>query len=423
MATSRLKNWFTQVTATASALGSRFRTGDKPTQSTFEDLLASIPFKKEALDKAKEGSTTAELSTVVGLVQAATDEQVASRQAPLADRTLVVQPHQIPLPVSASATQVYVAVEGNDTTGTGSITAPFATIAKAITVNKNIYVFAGTYEIDANLASFGKTIYLESGVNITTTNDVTCLFTATTGFKLSGSGTINVTNKLLQTTVNSSVIDVQKVTIICSGEYLTTLALYSKINMSEVTVRTSAFDGITKFNSNSESFVIYYIYAQYCTFKGVTFKFNPSGNNDVICLFEYCSFYKVGAAYYSIEMGAYASASYYHVNLKNCTFDSANNGSAIALLSTYTSSSTNPTLSLLSCTFSRCDNSIVNLAVTKKYIAFTNLSATDVTADGLTTDFRNTGGGIGNVAKQINDSNVLIEEKPHLLYTYSLFSA
>lgn len=91
MGTKRSRIWFFQGTSK-----DRFLTDDKPKQSTFEDLLESVTFKKESSDRAQEGAIDAELETVVGLVQAATNEQVRNRIAKPFDRVLAVQPHQIP---------------------------------------------------------------------------------------------------------------------------------------------------------------------------------------------------------------------------------------------------------------------------------------------------------------------------------------
>lgn len=207
MATSRLKSWFTQVTATVSTIGSRFRTGDKPKQSTFEDLMVSVPFKKEASDKAKEGSTTAELSTVVGLVQAASDAQVAARQTPLSDRTLVVQPHQIPLPPSVTDTD-YAYVLYNELSpeeGTGSITSPFTSLAYALSElssnSKSLIILdSGTPEFlpSNTFYDWDKNIHLSGNATIkasvssysTSGNPPMYLFNANVGFSITGTGSI-----------------------------------------------------------------------------------------------------------------------------------------------------------------------------------------------------------------------------------------
>jgi hypothetical protein len=95
MATFRLKEWFLTITATNSRRGTRLRDGDRPTQSTFEDLLKSSVFKTEANDKAKVNDATKPLPEVVGHVALATDEEAKSNATQPQDRALAAQPSQI----------------------------------------------------------------------------------------------------------------------------------------------------------------------------------------------------------------------------------------------------------------------------------------------------------------------------------------
>ena len=101
MATKRLKNYFFKITQTALKRGVRFRTGDKPAQTTFEDLVESSIFSTESKDRAKE-DTGGFNSDTNGHVVAATDVQAKANQAKPTDRTLVVQPSQLPTVESSS---------------------------------------------------------------------------------------------------------------------------------------------------------------------------------------------------------------------------------------------------------------------------------------------------------------------------------
>ncbi|HEY8363960.1 MAG TPA: tail fiber protein [Haloplasmataceae bacterium] len=96
----RLKRWFftttNQLRADGTTGGVRFKKTDKPTQTVMEDLCDSIPFKLEKDDRAKIYTGSADLSDEVGLVVLATDAQAKANASQLADRSLVVQPHQLP---------------------------------------------------------------------------------------------------------------------------------------------------------------------------------------------------------------------------------------------------------------------------------------------------------------------------------------
>ena len=100
----QIRTWFFTITATARKRGSRFKVGDRPTEATYLALLNSILFKTEAGDRAKEDSTSAVLQDTVGHVVAASDEQAKAFQDKKADRTIAVQPSQLPQVESASDT-------------------------------------------------------------------------------------------------------------------------------------------------------------------------------------------------------------------------------------------------------------------------------------------------------------------------------
>lgn len=106
----QLRNWFFQITATATKRGNRFVNGDKPNLDTFKALVESTIFKTEADDRAKENDLSADLNTLNGHVVAATDVEAKANAAKPADRTLVAQPSQLPT-VSASGSLTITAAE------------------------------------------------------------------------------------------------------------------------------------------------------------------------------------------------------------------------------------------------------------------------------------------------------------------------
>ena len=95
----QLKTWFFGITSEVRADGTtggvRFRKTDKPTQQTFENLLQSTTFSTESSDKAKV-STGATIGSEQGLSVLANDTQAKANTTQLTDRSLVVQPHQLP---------------------------------------------------------------------------------------------------------------------------------------------------------------------------------------------------------------------------------------------------------------------------------------------------------------------------------------
>lgn len=95
MATVRTRSYFTNL----------FITGYKPSQINYADLFLTVPMKKEVADRARVTTGSASLETEVGLVVLATDANAKANTAQLADRSLVVQPHQLPTVVAiANAT-------------------------------------------------------------------------------------------------------------------------------------------------------------------------------------------------------------------------------------------------------------------------------------------------------------------------------
>ena len=105
------RSWFFAVTATLRKRGVRFKSGDRPTEATYKALTDSVLFKTESSDRAKEDSTSAVLQDTVGHVVAASDEQAKAFQDKKSDRTIVVQPNQ--LPQIESATDTITSTEGD----------------------------------------------------------------------------------------------------------------------------------------------------------------------------------------------------------------------------------------------------------------------------------------------------------------------
>jgi hypothetical protein len=92
----RLRAYFDTVTRNGSIRGTRFRNGDRPNRNTFFDLVDSIVFRSETADRAKEDDGTLALTEMNGHVVASTDVQAKANQGKLPDRTLAVQPSQLP---------------------------------------------------------------------------------------------------------------------------------------------------------------------------------------------------------------------------------------------------------------------------------------------------------------------------------------
>jgi len=95
MGNLRSKSWFFTITETATKRGTRFRNGDRPTQSTFDDLITSSVFKSDVNDRAKEDTGSFNPETT-GHVVMATDSQAKSNYPKPENRTLAVQPSQLP---------------------------------------------------------------------------------------------------------------------------------------------------------------------------------------------------------------------------------------------------------------------------------------------------------------------------------------
>lgn len=92
----RLRSWFFTSTATSTKRGSRFKNGDRPTESTFKDFSDSVLHKSEISDRAKEEDSQISLAETNGHVVAANDGQAKAYLDKVIDRTYSVQPNQLP---------------------------------------------------------------------------------------------------------------------------------------------------------------------------------------------------------------------------------------------------------------------------------------------------------------------------------------
>lgn len=96
----QLKTWFLQITSVLRSDGTtggvRFRKFDKPDQQTIENLMESVPFKKESGDRAKTYTGSTDLGTQQGIVTLATNAQAKANVAQLSNQSLVVVPSQLP---------------------------------------------------------------------------------------------------------------------------------------------------------------------------------------------------------------------------------------------------------------------------------------------------------------------------------------
>jgi len=108
------KNWFFQTTKTALKPGTRFKTTDQPTETTYKNLIDTSIFKSESDDRAKEDTGSFSPSTA-GHVTLATDEQAKTKIAQKPDRSLTVSPSQ--LPETVGATTMYLQESTSSYTG------------------------------------------------------------------------------------------------------------------------------------------------------------------------------------------------------------------------------------------------------------------------------------------------------------------
>lgn len=106
----QLRAWFFQLVSPVlrddgTLGGVRLRKGDQPNQQTLENLAVSATFSKESSDRAKVSTGSSDLGTEQGLAVLATDIQARSNATQLSDRSLVVQPSQLPTVINSTGNQ------------------------------------------------------------------------------------------------------------------------------------------------------------------------------------------------------------------------------------------------------------------------------------------------------------------------------
>jgi len=101
----RSKSWFFDTPKTTSY--GRLSQHNKPTESTFRDLLDSLTLKEEAGDTASESQQ--------GLVKLCTDANAKSRTSASSGMQTLVRPHQLPMLIATGTTEIASGVSTNST--------------------------------------------------------------------------------------------------------------------------------------------------------------------------------------------------------------------------------------------------------------------------------------------------------------------
>ncbi len=127
------KDTFFTITKTAISRGYRFLTGDRPNEETMRNLVDTM-VSKNIVDKAKESSSE-DVTTLAGHVVASTSEQAIGFQAVLTDRTLAVQPHQLPETIK----EVDTAITLTDATYGTTYSDPILSITNSAPTGRNRY--------------------------------------------------------------------------------------------------------------------------------------------------------------------------------------------------------------------------------------------------------------------------------------------
>lgn len=128
------KTWFFTTTKTAIARGTRFLLGDRPSSETMQNLVDTL-ISKNSADKAKENSSD-DVTNLAGHVVASTSVQAITFQIPLLDRTLSVQPHQLPETVKSTDPSIIL----TDSTYGTNYTADIVVMTNT-TTSRNVYTF------------------------------------------------------------------------------------------------------------------------------------------------------------------------------------------------------------------------------------------------------------------------------------------
>jgi len=210
-----IKDWFFTITKTAISRGSRFRLGDRPSQETMQNLVDTM-VSKNIDDKAKE-SSGADVTTLAGHVVASTSAQVIAFQVPLADRTLAVQPHQLPETVKGTDTTIDL----TNTTYGSDFTGDILEISNITPTSRNVYTHKITSAFSNWLAGILSNISVALSNNITQTGTNTSNIAANTA-AIAGltSGTFNGTLPIGAMSDFGGVADPNANFLICDGRSL-----------------------------------------------------------------------------------------------------------------------------------------------------------------------------------------------------------
>lgn len=126
----------TSVTRADGTIGGiRFLSTDKPTQATLQYLVNSAAFLSETEDRARV-TTGGALENEQGLVVLATDAQAKANATQLSDRSLAVQPHQLPTVVNSTDNSDTISNSILNFTGDALLIAPDTTATRNKFVGK-----------------------------------------------------------------------------------------------------------------------------------------------------------------------------------------------------------------------------------------------------------------------------------------------
>mgnify|MGYP000123072994 CR=1 FL=1 len=209
------KNWFFTITKTAIARGTRFLSDDRPNKETMQNLVDTM-VSKNPIDKAKENSSE-DVTNLAGHVVASTSVQAITFQTPLLDRTLSVQPYQLPETVKSTDT----AINLTDTTYGPIYTDIILDISNVNPTIRNVY----THKITANFSNWLASIL--SNISIALKNAITQISINTSNIAanttaISGltSGTFNGTLPIGALTDFGGIADPNVNFLLCDGRSL-----------------------------------------------------------------------------------------------------------------------------------------------------------------------------------------------------------
>jgi len=158
------KDSFFVITKTAISRGYRFLTGDRPNEETMRNLIDTV-VTKNVEDKAKESSSE-DVIGLAGHVVLSTSEQAIAFQEPVSDRSLAVQPHQLPETIPEPDTAITL----TDTTYGATYSDPILSITNTAPTGRNRYRHKITDTFSGWLGGILSNISVALKNNITQTN-------------------------------------------------------------------------------------------------------------------------------------------------------------------------------------------------------------------------------------------------------------